>query len=315
MVRLPGAARRVFTYRRCDECGMMVCDPMLSMGELAEYYAGIYYGRGGVKFPRCLGRILDRVSLGRADWVASRRSAGRILDIGCGEGRFLRMMRKRGWEVHGTELDGPARDRAAQIAGCTMHRADPEQWEVPDNYFDVITLWHVLEHSPDPAGLLDACRRRLGGDGLLVIEVPNLASFQARLCGVWWFHLDPPRHLYQFTPRALAALLRASGFRVIRMEALDGVMGAFGAAQSILNLAIRPRECLYDMLRARGRAGCSWPAVLGSVVFFPLALAVGVLLSSMETALGHGAMLRAAAVRDDASGAGDMSEERAGHTG
>ena len=86
---------------------------------------------------------------------------------------------------------------------------------LPDNAFDLVILWHALEHLPDPSGALCAIRGLLRDGGRLVVAVPNLASWQARLLKARWFHLDVPRHLWHFTPETLEHLLRVTGFQVV----------------------------------------------------------------------------------------------------
>ena len=111
--------------------------------------------------------------------------------------------------------------------------------------FDVITMWHTLEHLPDPGAALARSSELLRPDGCLIISVPNASSAQARLGGDAWFHLDLPRHLFQFGPRSISALLSRSGFRLERMSSISPPeMEAIGLIQTVLN-RVGLRHVLY----------------------------------------------------------------------
>lgn len=148
---------------------------------------------------------------------AHDRRDARLLDIGCGSGTYLKLMRDLGWQVHGVELDAGA-VRAAQEAGLdvrqgTMENVDPEV----DGVFDVITVGHVIEHTHDPVAALKASWRVLKPHGMLWIGTPNLGSLGARLFRANWRALEPPRHLVVFTGRALTEALHHAGFSGVRV--------------------------------------------------------------------------------------------------
>jgi SAM-dependent methyltransferase len=100
-----------------------------------------------------------------------------------------------------------ARDR-----GITVHQGSVQNAAFPDEFFDVVTMWHVLEHVPDPRETLGELRRILKPNGLLVVEVPDSASVTFRLCGDRWLQLDIPRHLQHFTPKTLVRILEDAKF-------------------------------------------------------------------------------------------------------
>ena len=135
----------------------------------------------------------------------------RILDLGAGDGRLAAALAERGHAVTAVE---PVRDVAAAAGapGVTVLRSRSEELDFPDGSFDVAILWHVLEHLDSPAETLGRIRGWLAGGGRVVVAVPNLASWQARLGGRRWFHLDPARHVVHFTPAGLEALFKRSGY-------------------------------------------------------------------------------------------------------
>jgi SAM-dependent methyltransferase len=140
---------------------------------------------------------------------------GRLLDVGCATGRFLRLMAALGWETAGIEIDAAAADKARAVTPRVVV-GDPAEVEFPPGSFDVVTAFHVLEHLPDPLRALANMLRWAGPDGLVVVEVPNVAGWGGRLFGRHWAGLELPRHLIQFAPATMGALAARAGGRVVR---------------------------------------------------------------------------------------------------
>lgn len=167
-------------------------------------------------------RLLRPFSVGfKARQAAAGLSLGAVLDVGCGTGEFLVEMRRRGWQGWGIEKE----EAAAQIAreaGCPVLMGDLLDVDLEGRTFDLITLWHSLEHLPDPKGVLAELSRHLKSSGRLVIALPNPDSLDARFYRSRWAAWDAPRHLYHFRPTDLQQLLsQASGdFKLIKMISL-----------------------------------------------------------------------------------------------
>ncbi len=137
------------------------------------------------------------------------RPGGRLLDVGCGNGLAIGQLKDLGWDAEGVDSD-PAAVAAASSRGLTVREGSLPQQHYADASFDVVTMNHVLEHVPDPAGLLAECRRVLQPDGRLVVVTPNAASLGHARFGAAWRGLEPPRHLQVFTAPALERLLAAA---------------------------------------------------------------------------------------------------------
>lgn len=133
---------------------------------------------------------------------------GKLLDFGAGTGDFLSVAREAGWLVSGVEPNEEARLRARQ-KGVEVW---PGLGELPDGQFDAITLWHVLEHVPDPEKVIAELRHRLKPSGHIIVAVPNYRSFDARFYGAHWAAYDTPRHLWHFSRPSLRALFHEGGF-------------------------------------------------------------------------------------------------------
>jgi 2-polyprenyl-3-methyl-5-hydroxy-6-metoxy-1,4-benzoquinol methylase len=137
-------------------------------------------------------------------------SKGVILDVGSGTGAFLQMMVNAGWEGVGLEPDATARQKAKDLYDLSLRDAS-SFFDLPDSTFDVITLWHVLEHVHDLQGDIKQLRRLLKPGGKCLIAVPNYKCFDQELYKEYWAAYDVPRHLYHFSPEAMKQLLKLHG--------------------------------------------------------------------------------------------------------
>ncbi len=138
------------------------------------------------------------------------RAPGKLLDFGAGTGDFLNAAKKAGWSVTGVEPNKGARDKARQkgVAVCAGIK------ELPEASYDCISLWHVLEHLPDPEGVIKELGSRLKSAGHFIVAVPNYKSTDARFYGAHWAAYDTPRHLWHFSRTALKALFDDWGYEL-----------------------------------------------------------------------------------------------------
>lgn len=204
----------VYHVRWCKDCGLGVTDPRPA--SLTALYPPDYHLKGDVPstFAPTLARIRKRLEPGTA------------LDVGTGRGAFLEALARLGWHARGVEPDTPAAE-AARARGFDVQVATFEEAELPEAAFDLVTLLQVLEHLPDPVAALRRLRALLRPGGTAVLAVPNADSWEARLTGPAWFHLDVPRHLVHFSPRGLRRLLVREGLHV---ESVHGDLDHHAAA-------------------------------------------------------------------------------------
>lgn len=262
-----------FTIERCTRCGLARTMPIPS--DLERYYPAGYYGTGK-RYPALLEALLDRLYAARvrhlerfvdlsgrpgppAGGGPARGPAptesmpmGFALDIGCGRGQILDQLRLRGWRVIGTEISEESARYAREVLDLDVRVGELRDLNLPAGSFDLITLWHVLEHMPEPASLLADVVRLLRPSGALLVAVPNFGSPEARWGRDRWFHLDVPRHLAHLDQPTLRRLLEGAGLQPIRTTYFAPEYDLFSAVQTALNrLGIR-HNLLYNLLRTRG---------------------------------------------------------------
>lgn len=209
-----------FRVVQCRCCGLVYQNPRPA--DIAPFYTGNY----GPFQPAA--RCFATQSQTPAAALGAARSyyhllaqctttpPGRLLDVGCATGDFLHLMHTLGWQVAGCDLSPAAIAIARQQLPATTHHniriGHLEEADFPAATFDVVTLWHTLEHLPDPLGTLRAVRRVLRHDGQLIIQTPAWLSLEARLWGRYWSAYDCPRHFFIFSPRTLRDMLHQAGF-------------------------------------------------------------------------------------------------------
>jgi 2-polyprenyl-3-methyl-5-hydroxy-6-metoxy-1,4-benzoquinol methylase len=144
----------------------------------------------------------------------AKLSKGKLLDIGSGTGYFLNAMKESAWEVMGIEADENARKFSEKQFALTVFLPEKIN-QLPDNQFDAITLWHVLEHLHDLGGTWKHLARLLKDTGVLLIAVPNHQSYDAKHYQAFWAAYDVPRHLWHFSPKSIETLAQEHGFQIV----------------------------------------------------------------------------------------------------
>ena len=210
--RESGNARGTQQIVSCTQCGLEYVNPRLTNDEILALYSGaaedVYLeGQKGreLTFRRCV------------DFIESFNPPGkRLLDVGAATGFFLKQAQRMGWEVQGVELNHYRSEWGRSNLGIPIFAGDLSKYARTSisGRYDVVTMWDMIEHSPNPTLELCLARDLLNEDGLLVVNTPNVGSWMAKLFGKhWWFYI--PQHLYYFTPKTLSDMLERAGYEVL----------------------------------------------------------------------------------------------------
>lgn len=229
MLKLPGTFRVV----RCTRCGLVRQDPRLAWESLQHYYREEYGSYTSI--PDKPASSLQRLSWRYGQWKLLRaighfQRGGRLLDVGCGNGIFLAEAQRTGrWDVTGIEPTESAAANARRAVQAPILSCRFSEAELPAASFDVITMWNVLEHLPDPVADLRRAHTLLKPGGWLILAIPNMESLAVRVFGSRWLGWELPRHLYMFPRRSLDRILASVGFRVARRQCLSLSYATLGA--------------------------------------------------------------------------------------
>lgn len=271
----------------CASCGLGKTEPFLDESEFKKIYSSTYREEDSRRFFAPLESLIKVLRVQRCKTIERLGKKGRILDVGCGRGDFLLLMKERGWTPTGLELDERV-ERHGKSIGMDLRSGSLDSVKFPDNHFDVVTFWHVFEHLRNPEWVLKECRRILKPGGLLLISVPNAGSLQARLSGKHWFHLDPPFHLYHYSLQNIKKLIEGFSFKTLKVKHFSLEYNPYGYIQSIFNsLGFRP-NLFYDFLRSKLRKKDSYAPVAVMFLLMPVVLPLSLILSAAEAALRAG---------------------------
>ena len=207
----------IFSLYKCNSCGLISTFPAPDENSIADYYKSekyISHSSKPVSFFEFLYQQVRRITLKRKAKITSDYSHGKkLLDIGCATGEYLQVCKKRGFEVLGVEPNQKAREIGRDNYGLNIGDLDTLSSFSPES-FDVITMWHVLEHVHDINERMASINRLLKSNGIAIIAIPNPESYDALHYIDNWAAYDVPRHLFHFSQNALKTLAEKHGFLV-----------------------------------------------------------------------------------------------------
>ncbi|WP_369908031.1 class I SAM-dependent methyltransferase [Mesonia sp. K7] len=205
-----------------EEKDILITSPIPDISKLPKYYKSENYishtdGKRNL-FERAYQAVKSFMLQHKLKLIENCQPVNKtILDIGAGTGDFLAYLKKKDWQVKGVEPNPSARNLAEQ-KGITLHQ---DISELPtDDKFEVITLWHVLEHIPDLENFILQLKSRLTENGVLIIAVPNFKSYDARYYQNFWAAYDVPRHLWHFSQKGIKRLFAAHQFSIQKSKPL-----------------------------------------------------------------------------------------------
>lgn len=211
-------SQSIFSIVSCQRCGAWFTSPRPISSQIGAYYKSTSYishtNSSSGLLSRLYQLIRKKTLATKLKLISSYRPIGRILDVGCGTGQFLSHLLKAGYAVNGVEPDDDARTLAESTLQRSLFASISEIHAIEP--YDVITMWHVLEHVPDLRLTLSRISRLLSEDGYLFIAIPDRDSWDAQHYGITWAAYDVPRHLSHLRRSDMKTLLDQLGFQIIK---------------------------------------------------------------------------------------------------
>jgi 2-polyprenyl-3-methyl-5-hydroxy-6-metoxy-1,4-benzoquinol methylase len=201
-----------FEIWQCNKCTLRFTQPTPEEEEIAVYYKSEDYishsdtDKGVIN--SLYHKVRKRTLISKRKLIEKHTGAvkGRILDIGCGTGAFLHTMQTAGWQIRGVEPEIDAREKAKLLYNLDVHDSEL-LFDFEAETFDVVTMWHVLEHVQDLHEYINQTKKLLTPNGSLFVAVPNYTCYDQSVYKSYWAGYDVPRHLYHFSPDAMTSLL------------------------------------------------------------------------------------------------------------
>jgi 2-polyprenyl-3-methyl-5-hydroxy-6-metoxy-1,4-benzoquinol methylase len=215
-----------FTIVQCVSCGFIFTNPRPDAAEIGKYYSYDTYishtshKKGLVEsIYRIARNYMKGKKLALIQEIAGKQSGFSLLDFGCGTGDFLGYVKQQQISAEGVEPDAQAREVAKKVNQVDTYSVEDSK-SIAAGKFDVITLWHVMEHIHELHAQLDYFNQWLKPGGKLIIAVPNIESADAKQYGAYWDALDVPRHIYHFAPKHVKQIVEQHQFEFIRQYPL-----------------------------------------------------------------------------------------------
>lgn len=264
----------------CPECGYGKTEDVEQTTD--SLYEGGCYDVKERAWHKFIQPLLSVLECGKLSYLNADKTSGKkLLEIGCGKGRFLEAAMKRGFRIYGIEPSPRSFSFASArlgnfVAPIVLEEIDKVS-EFPSEY-DYVMLWHVLEHLNDPGAVLTQIMGKLAGKGRVVIAVPNFASFQAVFGKGAWYHLDPPRHVHHFTPESMRILAIEKGFEVEKIYFDSFYQNFVGEIITIVNKILLGKNVVFNGLRLN-RYYFDRFGLWGALAMFALGLTMSLLIA------------------------------------
>jgi 2-polyprenyl-3-methyl-5-hydroxy-6-metoxy-1,4-benzoquinol methylase len=214
-------SQNTFNIVRCETCNLHFTNPRPEAEQAGYFYKSenyISHSNTQKGFINKLYHAVRKITLKQKTNLiqGDQKGTKNLLDIGCGNGHFLHACQQRGWNTVGMELDPETAARAAALTGQNIYsnlNAIPE-----DSNFELISLWHVLEHVYELEAYFEFFKKRITPTGKLLLALPNSNSFDAKYFQAYWAAYDVPRHIYHFNPKTIQSLAKKHGFKLAKQH-------------------------------------------------------------------------------------------------
>lgn len=203
-------SHRQFTIQQCLSCHLLLTNPRPDQNTIGDYYKSETYishsGKSNSIFDWLYLKARNYTLRWKLNMITSRKLKSAILDYGCGTGEFINYMATNNWDTSAVEPSDEARAKVEAQSKNKNLSVYKQLEDLPEKKFDVITLWHVLEHVPDPDILIAQLKQKLNQSGLIFVAVPNHQSFDGQHYQKHWAAYDVPRHFWHFAPTNMTQL-------------------------------------------------------------------------------------------------------------
>lgn len=213
-------SRETFQIVECNSCKFKFTNPRPEENKLGNYYKSETYISHSNTSKGIINSAYQTVRkytlLKKLQLISQYYKTGKILDIGCGTGEFLSVCKNAKWNTLGIEPDNDARKKAIENHGLDV-REEVALKALKDEEFDIISMWHVLEHVPRLNERIEDLKRLIKPNGIIIIAVPNLTSLDAKIYKEHWAAYDLPRHLYHFSPQDIESVFKKHDLKVVKI--------------------------------------------------------------------------------------------------
>lgn len=207
-----------FKIHHCRSCHVRFTNPQPQKTSIGKYYKSdeyISHSDSRTGFVNKLYHRVRSISIRKKyKLIAGYKPKGALLDIGCGTGHLLSHFKKNGWDTKGIEPNENARNYAIKNFQLDVEEENLLN-EIENRNFDVVSMWHVLEHVHNPNMRMELVCNILKDDGIAVVALPNPGAYDAKYYREWWAAWDVPRHLYHFSRKAFRNLAENTGFKIV----------------------------------------------------------------------------------------------------
>ncbi len=214
--------KKGYSITKCKYCGLVTVDPFPTDEELAklydeEYFEGGKNKKGYSNYKEGIKNYFDYVTKEpyiqkRINYLKQFSKGGRLLDVGCAHGFFLKAIREEGWDVTGIDISKYASDFGKKEFNLNIINKSLEDAKFVSNHFDVVTIWSFLDHCTTPMNVFKEINRILKPGGILAFNISNVDSFRAMINASNWRPIRPPEHLYYFSINTSNKYLSRTGF-------------------------------------------------------------------------------------------------------
>jgi 2-polyprenyl-3-methyl-5-hydroxy-6-metoxy-1,4-benzoquinol methylase len=210
--------KKKFSLKKCEGCNLLITTPRPQPDELGQYYLSTEY----ISHSKKANSVFDKIYLIARKFTLKSKTklldsyAGKksVLDYGCGTGAMLAYLKKKGWKIAGVEPSNEARAIALEELSSTEIKPSLEE---TNGKFQVLSLWHVLEHIPNIREVLHNFKRVLEKDGIVIIAVPNPNAWESNVYKEFWAAYDTPRHLWHFNQKSIQLLAETAGYKLVNI--------------------------------------------------------------------------------------------------